>query len=330
MAEIVKGSRAILLCAFLVVAISCTALAEETPTCDVELEPGDSVQAAIDAAPDGAVICLKEGRWDENIRIGKSITLRGSAEGAGSEIRGTLEATPVLWVSSVFESQTPAVTLENLVIGHAVGSCIDLDDGGLLCASGVLVKGSAVVSLTQCTIYENGDSAITARDTAAVSVHECTVTDNRFWYAIHLRESASLALFDSTVSDNLGGVWFASSSTAILSDCTIADNGWNGLWVSGGEATATRVVVSGNGDDGIHLSGDAALSLVDSSVWGNGNYGIALHGSGCYEVDQPISSSVAGSGNTIPGSNPPNGKADVCPEDLAFLETEEGGTYGSP
>lgn len=332
MAAIAKRStaRSMSLCVLLVTALCLLAVAEEAPTCRVELKPGESIQAAIDAAPDGALICLKEGRWDENIRIGKSITLRGSAEGDGSEIWGTEDANPVLWVSSAFESQTPSVTLENLVIGHAVGSCMDRDDGRPLCASGVLAEGSSIVSLTQCKIYENGDTAITARDTAAVSVYACTVTDNRFWYAIHLRESAFLLLFNSTVSDNLGGVWVADSSTAIISDSTIADNDSQGLWVSGVGVTATRIVVSGNGGDGIQVSGRASLSLVDSTVWGNSEYGIALHGSPCYEVDQPISSSIEGSGNTIPGSNPPNGKADVCPENLAFLETEEGGNYGGP
>ena len=82
MARFMKRSSAkpILLCALLVAALSVLAAAEETPTCNVELEPGESIQVAIDAAPDGALICLTEGRWDENIRIGKSLTLRGSAE----------------------------------------------------------------------------------------------------------------------------------------------------------------------------------------------------------------------------------------------------------
>lgn len=83
MAEITKrsGARSALLCALLGTAIACAAVAEETLTCYVELKPGESIQSAIDAAPDGALICLAEGRWDENVRIGKSITLRGSAEG---------------------------------------------------------------------------------------------------------------------------------------------------------------------------------------------------------------------------------------------------------
>jgi hypothetical protein len=55
----------------------------EQPACRVTVKAGDSIQQAIEQAQPGAVICLSTGRWDENLVISDSITLRG--EGGGPE-----------------------------------------------------------------------------------------------------------------------------------------------------------------------------------------------------------------------------------------------------
>jgi parallel beta-helix repeat protein len=46
--------------------------------CTVTVRPGDSIQTAIDAAPEGAVICLTEGTWQENLTIMKKLIIRGA------------------------------------------------------------------------------------------------------------------------------------------------------------------------------------------------------------------------------------------------------------
>ena len=84
-----RGLRVLLLWAvlLLVLMIGGAAVAEQTPSCTITVQPGESIQAAIDAAPEGAVICLPAGEWQAELRISKSLTLRG----AGAErttIRG--------------------------------------------------------------------------------------------------------------------------------------------------------------------------------------------------------------------------------------------------
>ena len=54
-------------------------LAQETPEYTITVQPGESIQAAIDKAPAGAVICLSAGVWEENIKIERSLTLRAQA-----------------------------------------------------------------------------------------------------------------------------------------------------------------------------------------------------------------------------------------------------------
>ena len=67
---------AVLAALFSVLMDSGTAAAEETPSCTITVQPGESIQAAIDAAPEGALICLASGEWQENLTISKSLTIR--------------------------------------------------------------------------------------------------------------------------------------------------------------------------------------------------------------------------------------------------------------
>ena len=61
-----------------------------------ELAPGDSVQAAVDAAPNGSTVHLRPGRYEGPVDVDRSITLHGpgatiAGNGTGSVVRVTAE-----------------------------------------------------------------------------------------------------------------------------------------------------------------------------------------------------------------------------------------------
>ncbi len=67
-----------------VVVLSClfvAGLGALAQPCTITVQPGESIQEAIDAAPEGATLCLAEGVWEEHITIEKSLTLCGAGAG---------------------------------------------------------------------------------------------------------------------------------------------------------------------------------------------------------------------------------------------------------
>jgi len=69
----------------LVIALGSATVGWADEVCTIAVNPGESIQLAIDQAPDGAVICLPPGTWHENLTINKSITLRSASGPATAE-----------------------------------------------------------------------------------------------------------------------------------------------------------------------------------------------------------------------------------------------------
>ncbi len=213
----------------------------DTPAyeCAVTVRPGESIQAAIDAAEEGAVICLSRGTWNESIVIDKSLTLVGRGVGT-TTIEAVLYLRPTI---EVLADDTGAmnVRLHGLTI---------TGDGG---SSGVQVNGSASVAIERCDISGKG-------------------------FGVQVFDSASVALTDCTISENTHrGLVLADSATADVIGCHISENGALGVWVSGfAEATLLDCDISGNGGHGLWLRDGARVALTDCRVSRNRGHGLWL------------------------------------------------------
>jgi hypothetical protein len=129
--------------------------------CTIMIQPGQSLQKAIDSAPEGAVICLSVGTFEESsITIYKSLTLQGTGSektilkakdkdkpvikvGGTSEIRiEDLAATGAVDSAGLFIHEKSKVTLIRLNLSNNL--------------YGLIAVGLVKVSLKECEISNNG------------------------------------------------------------------------------------------------------------------------------------------------------------------------------
>ncbi|HAZ28015.1 TPA: hypothetical protein DCY67_05320 [Candidatus Acetothermia bacterium] len=259
--------------------VSCARPAERGPACTITLRPGESLQAAIDRAPPGAVICLPAGTWAESIRVTVPITLRG----AGAErttVRGAQVARPVVWIAVPEPSGT--VIVSGITFTGATGSCPE--PAG--CAHGLLVDG-AQVEVVGCVFSENRANGVHIRNAARVTITASTIADNTAHGVVVLDEAqvtlrtttirgndrngllvsdvARVEVHGSAVSASEGhGVWLRGASRLVAADSTFTESGGHGLSLSDGasaEISGCTIAAAGRAGVWIEHSAHAELTL---------------------------------------------------------------------
>ncbi len=162
------------------------------PDCTVIVQPGQSIQQAVNSAAEGAVICLSAGTWEENVEIKKSLTLRGAGR-EESKIKGKEMGEPVIAIESDTEIE---VKIEGLAVTEAKG--LDF-------TFGIWLAGKAKAVITDSTISDNGLRGIVLGDSAQATISDSTISGNG-WAGIELLGSAKLTLQKSTVQGNGTGL----------------------------------------------------------------------------------------------------------------------------
>jgi len=200
--------------------------------CAVLVGPGESIQEAIDAAPEGATICLAAGTWEENLELGKSLTLRG----AGAE-QTTIQADRFF---------SPVV--------HVAGSGTEPID--------VQLSG---VTLTGATGFNN--AALRIEGAARATVEGCAVVDNG--HGIDVMGDAEAHIIDCSVLDNYGGIGAMDNAVVHISGCRIEGNEVGVLLADAAEATIARNVIQGHLIAGIASISSAVTDGEDNAMSDN-------------------------------------------------------------
>ncbi|MCS7198511.1 MAG: right-handed parallel beta-helix repeat-containing protein [Candidatus Bipolaricaulota bacterium] len=203
--------------------------------CAITVQPGQSLQQAINAVDEGALVCIAAGTFPENITIGKSLTVRGMGraqtilQGAirierDHEIRVTLTALTVTGSrlgAAVRAAARAQVTLDNVAVTESF--------------IGVLAVGSARVALSNSEIVNNQHDGIRAEETSLMSVQGSRISEN-----------------------GLDGIAVRDSATLQLSENVIENNKRCGVRVFAGQVSGTPNMMRGNGAD---LCGFAPITV---------------------------------------------------------------------
>ena len=121
----------------------------------------DSIQVAIDSASAGDTIVIRQGTYQGNLKIDKSLVIRG---------KGTVELTaspeakghPIVAIGPSEVSVTlSGLTLKGATKGES-GTCYDNEAG--LCPSGIAVRGNAELTIEKSLVTDNYTSGIYLQD----------------------------------------------------------------------------------------------------------------------------------------------------------------------
>jgi nitrous oxidase accessory protein NosD len=254
--------------------------------CAVTVRPGESIQAAIDAAEAGDVICLARGEWTEGVVIDKSLTLVG--RGTDRTVIGPCQYNqPVVQVLS-WSTEPVSVQLNGLsisadrgYIGVAIGGTAEAgirDSHVSGMHYGVQVMHSAHLTFTDCTVSDSRQTALLLLDSAEADITGSHVSANR-GPGLMISRSAGVTLRSTEVSRNGGdGLIVDGAASVTVIDSLVSGNGRYGLWLTGqSQAELLRSDVSENSNQGIRAENRATVSITDSALVSNW-HGIHLTG----------------------------------------------------
>jgi len=270
---------------------------------ELSVEPGQSIQAAIDLVADGGVVTIEPGTYLEAVTIDKSLSLIGlSDDSSGGVILDWDVGEAVISVSS---SASIAVEVSNLTLkGENAGWGIDVGENATVemqnmmfhdLGTAIRVRDGGSVTASHCDFTGNG-STIVVFPNGNFTASRCTFTDNR--QAVLASLGSTCTLTDSTISGCTGdGAAISVSCTDLeIRSCTIRDSVGSAIRLGGGEATKLHIINS-------HLVGNA--------------YGIDFTYGGCNPGDDPNWDGIpqsaqsygtaTGWNNDIPGPDEPDG-----------------------
>ena len=283
----------------LTVSWSTLVVGQEEGPCTIHVKPGESIQAAIDGAEEGDIICLEEGTWLTNLEITKSLTIRGVGT-SKTTIEGPSRSLATISVRS--QAKNKAIFVR--ILGLSVHGEYE----------GIEVRDSAEAVITACSISDNYWGGITVSDRAQATIADCTIA-NHHDTGIAIAGAASARIIDCEVSGNHWGIFLNHSAHATILRVEIKNNHW-GIWALGqAHAVIEDSDIFHNEYDGIRLQESGSINLTESRISTNHCYGIALH-SPCYiQEENGFTGEVTGKGNFIPGPTQPNGNQEgsLCP-----------------
>jgi len=223
----------------------------------IAIEPGESIQAAIDMAIPGDVIMVKTGTYNECININKPLTLYGVDDGNGM---------PIL-----------------LNEGDSNKSVVTLNKNGCL-IKGMIIKNSknyAINILSNCNVVESNtiigdDTAIyLGKSMSNVITHNNISVNKNFGHGL-----VSMCSFNNTIENNTisfaglssSGIDLVRSTSNVISNNKIMGNGWiggSGISTRGSQYNILKnnwIKTRGLWGSGIYIGTSVDNSLEDNKV----------------------------------------------------------------
>ena len=255
---------------------------------DISVAAGESIQKAIDAAPDGATITIAAGVFAERLTINKPLTLQGAGwdktiikpdkgieytqqekDEFFKKLQGTsnpqerakiaMEIAGVAERPSISVKSAKDVKLAKLKVqGRNIGS----RDGGLS-ADSLVVFDNSSGSVSECAVvgpFMNGVSIVNGSD---VQISKALVA--ALWgTGVQVDSGAKAKLSDSDIRNCYHRCITTGSDDTIVENCRISGSAWHGIRYDNCSPTIVNNQIFGNARFGIYASGKTAANVRDN------------------------------------------------------------------
>ena len=181
------------------------------------VNPGESIQAAIDVASPGDTIIVRDGTYIENVDVNKDHLTIQSENGAG--VTTVRSANPGIQDKNVFTITADHVTINRFTVQGATQYA----------NAGIYLNGSNADNIEYCTIsnniISNNERGINAYHSANNILAGNTLLNNGL--GIFLYFSSVNTLIDTIANSNYWGIYLAFSPNNILTNNQMFDNNYN-------------------------------------------------------------------------------------------------------
>lgn len=221
----------------------------------LDVNPGQSIQSAIDHALPGETVSVSPGAYNEDLTLRGDIDVLGS--GADTTILTGTGTGPVVTATTIGNMEFSGFTVQ----GSGTG---DFDTGFTIISSNIVIRNN--------TITGNTIGIRTSDSTSFICSNLITGNGNagntRIDHAIYCSGNDLFA--GNRVVGNEGGPIASGSTGSQFVNNTIADNGWWGFQASNATTTVKNNIISGNTSGGIFSENDSVIESTYNCIFGNG------------------------------------------------------------
>ncbi|MEA1931374.1 MAG: right-handed parallel beta-helix repeat-containing protein [Euryarchaeota archaeon] len=251
-----------------------------------ELDPGDSIQAAIDGAPNGSGIRLAPGRYEGPVEIDRSITLHGpgatiAGNGTGSPVRVTTDDVGI--VGPTITGIGNQTRDESAVTGDEWDANIELGYGHGDAA--IAAVGAPGVHVADVTVPSTPANGVLLRDSPETVVRNLSVTGPPRWndgFMGVMAMRSSVVVEDSTFRAGRDGIYLHRSPETVIRNNTFRANRYGVHLMHTSDAVVAENRFADQEFGGITIMTDPARNAIVGNVVANTSNAISTSGSDSY------------------------------------------------
>jgi SpoVK/Ycf46/Vps4 family AAA+-type ATPase/nitrous oxidase accessory protein NosD len=281
--------------------MSVLVVAPESPHCF------GTIGEAVAMAPEGAVVRVAPGRYDETVVAGRNVTIladggRGavevSAPGDGSAVVVAAERVVLEGLVLRGAAEHPAL---DVPLGRAVVRDCEIVGAGW---GAVLVRSRGELRMDECRVTNPDGAGIVAMDATQSVIERCEIVEVAS-SAIVISERADPRVRHCTIS-GVGGnaVCAMGQARGAIEDCRISDVARPAIALEQQSTTTIeRCAISGTADIGVYVASGADVLVQECSISGTGGHGIAVGSGAAPTVRTCTVTGTAGYGIHVTGKS---------------------------